>query len=199
MVGHSATLVLVLAELGRFAEAAQVYQHALPAVEKLLAEFPPEHDEGVHARRWVDDLQRRLTPVAWYLATGPDLTRRDAALAVGLATKALEISPAGWSFWRTLGVAHYRSGDFEAAVEVLEKAAQLPREQEAIAEFFFLAMAHWQLGDRDQARQWYDRAAEWMAQNAPDHQEFSRFRAEAAELLGVNPEASPGPAVSEEP
>ena len=44
-------------------------------------------------------------------------------------------------------------------------------------------MAHWQLGDKDEAGQWYDRAVEWMEQNQPGNGELARFRAEAAELL----------------
>ena len=30
-------------------------------------------------------------------------------------------------------------------------------------DWFFLAMAHWRLGDKDEARMWFDRAVEWMA------------------------------------
>ena len=47
-------------------------------------------------------------------------------------------------------------------------------------------MAHWQLGEKDEARQWYDQAVEWMEQKQPDNDELRRFRAEAAELLGIS-------------
>ena len=47
-------------------------------------------------------------------------------------------------------------------------------------------MAHQQKGDKDQARQWYDRAAIWMEKNKPKDEELLRFRAEAAALLGVS-------------
>ena len=50
---------------------------------------------------------------------------------------------------------------------------------------FFLAMAHWQLGEKEKARDWYDKAATWMDGNIHYHEELVRFRAEAAELLGV--------------
>ena len=53
-------------------------------------------------------------------------------------------------------------------------------------QWFFLAMAHWQLGEKDEARQWYDQAVEWMEQKQPDNDELRRFRAEAAELLGIS-------------
>ncbi len=51
--------------------------------------------------------------------------------------------------------------------------------------WFFLAMAHWQRGDQEKARRWYEKAAEWMDKNKPENEELTRFRAEAAELLGV--------------
>jgi hypothetical protein len=50
---------------------------------------------------------------------------------------------------------------------------------------FFLAMAHWQLGDKEQAHTWYDQAVQWMEKNKPQDEELGRFRAEAEELLGI--------------
>ena len=47
-------------------------------------------------------------------------------------------------------------------------------------------MANWQLGEKDKARAWYDRAVQWMDKNEPKNEELRRFRTEAAELLGVN-------------
>ena len=37
-----------------------------------------------------------------------------------------------------------------------------------------------------QGPQWYDRAVAWMDKNQPKNEELRRFRAEVAELLGVN-------------
>jgi hypothetical protein len=45
-------------------------------------------------------------------------------------------------------------------------------------------MAHWQLGDRDQARAWYQKAVEWMDQLRGDSEELRGFQAEATSLLG---------------
>ena len=41
------------------------------------------------------------------------------------------------------------------------------------------------LGQKDEARQWYNRAVEWMEKNQPEDEELRHFRAEAAELLGM--------------
>jgi hypothetical protein len=52
-------------------------------------------------------------------------------------------------------------------------------------DWFFLAMAHWQLGDKDQARKWYGQALAWMEKNQPNDDELRRFRSEAEEVLGL--------------
>jgi hypothetical protein len=52
-------------------------------------------------------------------------------------------------------------------------------------DWFFLAMAHWRLGDRDGGRAWYDRAVQWMKEHRSQDVELRCFRAEAAGLLGI--------------
>ena len=52
-------------------------------------------------------------------------------------------------------------------------------------------MAHWQVGNKEEARRWYDKAVEWMEKNKPDDEELRRFRAEAAELLGIPEKRQP--------
>ena len=54
-------------------------------------------------------------------------------------------------------------------------------------DWFFLAMAHWQLGEKEKACQWFDKAVQWMDKNMPTGRDLGRFRAEAAELLKVDP------------
>jgi tetratricopeptide (TPR) repeat protein len=102
--------------------------------------------------------------------------------AVEVARKAVDQAPGEAALWSRLGAAQYRAGDWQAAVAALDKALQL--RDDALAGFH-LAMASWQLGDKDRARQCYDRASRWMAIHAPDAADLRRCRAEAAELLGV--------------
>ena len=66
----------------------------------------------------------------------------------------------------------------------LEKSMELGNGGES-EDWFFVAMAHWQLGDKPQALTWYDRALVWMEKNQPKNEELIRFRAEAATLMGV--------------
>jgi tetratricopeptide (TPR) repeat protein len=104
--------------------------------------------------------------------------------AVDIAKRGVELTPQDGNIWNTLGVAQYRASEWQPAVDSLEKAAKLRGGGDAF-DWFFLAMAHWQLDHKDEARQWYDKAVEWMDKNNPKNEELLRFRAEAAELLGV--------------
>src|SRR5262249_42705479 len=109
---------------------------------------------------------------AWTLATDPDSKKRDPGRAVELAKEAVKLAPRSVSAWNALGVAHYRAGRWEESVAALQKGGDS-------FGWFFLAMAHWQLGNKPEARKWYDRAVARMEQNQPPN------RAEAAQLLGV--------------
>ncbi len=126
---------------------------------------------------------------AWLLATCPDAKVRDAPGAVSRAKKALELQPQEGIYWNTLGVAHYRMGDWKDAVTILENSMEILNGPFESFNTFFLAMAHWKLGEKEQARKWYDQAVQWMEKNQPRNEEQSeelrRFRAEAAELLGI--------------
>jgi tetratricopeptide (TPR) repeat protein len=141
---------------------------------------------------------------AWTLASCPDPKLCDPLRAVELAKKAAEAEPKVANYWNTLGVAQYRAGQWQAAIESLEKSIELVAGEDiqggAAGESwnaFFLAMAHQRLGHRDEARQCYDQAVEWMEKYEPNHMELLRFRAEAAELLGIAELQSPAKPPSE--
>jgi tetratricopeptide (TPR) repeat protein len=85
--------------------------------------------------------------------------------------------------WYILGVVHYRAGHWKDAVAALEQSMALGRKG-PIDRWFFLAMAHWRLGEKEKARAWYDQAVRWMDKNQPNNEELRRLRAEAANLLG---------------
>ncbi len=97
---------------------------------------------------------------------------------------AVQLAPGAGGCWNTLGVAQYRRGDWKAAIEALTKSTELSKGGDGI-NWFFLAMAHWRLGDKSAARSWYDKAVRWTDKNRPKDEELSRFRGEAAALLEV--------------
>ncbi len=136
------------------------------------------------------NLGARNNDSAWFLATSADLRWRDPVQAVRLARKAVEGAPQERTFWNTLGAAHYRAGNWDDAVQALNRSMQLGQGGDSF-DWFFLAMAHRQLGYKEQARKWYDQAVHWMEKNNPQDEELRRFRAEAAELLGVKDQPTP--------
>jgi len=107
---------------------------------------------------------------------------RDPKQAVALAKRAVELAPENPTYHNTLGAAHFRAGDWKAAIVALEESMEL-RSGGDSTDWFFLAMAHWQLGEKDKAREWYDRAVQWMDKNRPTDEELRRFRAETEELM----------------
>jgi WD40 repeat protein len=127
-----------------------------------------------------------LNDLAWLLATCPDARVRDPGRALELAARTAKLTPQEGNAWNTLGVAHYRAGQWKAAIEALEKSNELLGGKELSFNAFFLAMAHRQLGDKSQAQAWYDKAVKWMEEKQPTNEELARFRTEAATLLEMN-------------
>jgi serine/threonine protein kinase/tetratricopeptide (TPR) repeat protein len=144
-------------------------------------------DEAMREYRKTIDLEPKFAPahnnLAWLLATCSALNLRDPERAVESAKKAVELAPTHGNYWNTLGAAHYRAGQWKPAVQALNKSMDLQKGGDS-SDWFFLAMAHWRLGEEDQARRWYDRAVQWMDKNNPKNDELRRFREEAVELLG---------------
>jgi Flp pilus assembly protein TadD len=127
---------------------------------------------------------RALNNLAWALATCPKAELRDGVRAVELAKRAVELGSNVGNHWNTLGAAHYRAGDWQAAVAALEKSMELRQGGDSL-DWLFLAMTEQRRGDPRQARAWYDRAADWMEKHQPNNDELLCLRGEAAELLGI--------------
>jgi tetratricopeptide (TPR) repeat protein/serine/threonine protein kinase len=197
-------LGVVLATHGKLAEAVKKFREAL----RLRPDYPEAHTslgialftQGKHAAGEAEFREAlRLQPdfpavlnylalclneQAWHLATCADARARDPGRAVGLAREAVALQPKDGNFWCTLGLAHYRAGDWKAAVEALQKSRELRKGGDAF-DWFFLAMAHWQQGAKGKARTYYDQAVQWMEKNASQNEQLRRFRTEAEELLGI--------------
>jgi hypothetical protein len=74
--------------------------------------------------------------------------------------------------------------DWKAATDAPTQSMELRKGGDS-NDWFFLAMAHWHLGDKPQACSWYEKAVPWMDKNQPKDEELIRFRAEAAAFMGV--------------
>jgi serine/threonine protein kinase/tetratricopeptide (TPR) repeat protein len=134
-----------------------------------------------------DRLAQYLTERAWELATHAEPLKRDSGRAVALAKEAVELSPQAGICRYTLATALYRAADYQAAIVALGDSMQMRMGGNSI-DWFLLALAHGKLGEKDQARAWYDRAVSWMDTNQPNNEVLRHFRAEAAELLGLEVE-----------
>jgi tetratricopeptide (TPR) repeat protein len=160
--------------LGRCAEAAKLYAELLEAWENNLG---PDHREN----------GQRLNQLAWQLAVCTDPEVRDPRRAVALAERAVKLAPEAGPYWQTLGVAQYRAGDWKAALAALDKSISLGNGgADRCLDWYFLAMAEWQMGNNDAARAWYEKAIEWMDKNDAAHEKLIHCRAEAADVLGVS-------------
>src|SRR6185312_14914147 len=89
--------------------------------------------------------------LAWFLVMSPEPRLRDAARALRLAQKVVAARPESAIYRNTLGVAYFRNGDDGAAIAELERSMS-SQGGGVPFDWFFLAMAHWRLGERDKAR-----------------------------------------------
>ena len=126
-----------------------------------------------------------LNRLAWALARAPDARLQNADLALELARKAVRLRPKDADVHNTLGVAQYRTGNWAAAIDALQEGAELRSTPNAV-DWLFLAMAHWQLGHKENARSWYDKAVAWTEKNQPEDDELRHFRAEVEALTGLS-------------
>jgi Flp pilus assembly protein TadD len=131
--------------------------------------------------------------MAWMLVTATDPKVRDAKRAVALAQKAIKGWPNRWEPWRTLGLAYHFDANNQKAVEALKKSLELHRSGDA-SDYFPLAAAHQQLGNKDEAREWYDRGVAWARANKPLFpSEIAMLRADAETALGIGKQPEPDP------
>jgi tetratricopeptide (TPR) repeat protein len=166
-----------------------VPEGARPALARAYAD---------QARSWLREAARRaanepkaLNDLAWLMASDVRLEVHDARQAVELAGLAVKQQPEVGEFWCTLGVAHYRAGAWRAAEEALAKAQAMLKGHDRWGAGFALAMACWQAGERERARDCYDQAVRDARALAPPSRMVEALWAEAAALLGL-----PAPAPS---
>ncbi len=144
-------------------------------------------------RRWV-----RLLPylagahieLANLLSTAP-APHRNPGEALDHARRAVELAPDDEASLTTLGLVHYRAGDFTAAIGALEKSLKTSTGRLAGLNLYLLAMAHHKLNHIDQARTCLKQANHWVDAHrsnlAPGYLKgLANLRAEAkAELAGA--------------
>jgi hypothetical protein len=115
--------------------------------------------------------------------------------ALVLARLAVKRDPSSGSYRNTLGVAHYRLGQWRDAAAVLERNPDSHYSFVAW-DHYFLAMSHRHLGHGARAGEHFEQAVRWHGENEgplseAQRAELSAIRAEAQAVL--NGPRSPGP------
>lgn len=125
--------------------------------------------------------------LAWACVLGPEAVP-DMSRIVQIAQRAVANSGREAAYQNTLGVALYRAGRYSEAVDRLQQSIAMGGRGGGPEDWFFLAMAHYKLGNSTQAQQWMDRGERAVTGNAPTKTEWQLFRSEAeAVLAGKDP------------
>jgi hypothetical protein len=116
----------------------------------LFARVAEQHAEA-QARLYE---ARTLNSAAWNAVRFASVTREAAVKALAEARRAVELEPGQESFLTTLGVALYRTGEYKEALNTLIRSDAINAKGKVgprPGDIAFIAMAHWQLGHKDEA------------------------------------------------
>jgi hypothetical protein len=99
------------------------------------------------------DDARALNNAAWEVVKNRDAAQDAYRAALRRAEAAVRLTPGNGNTLNTLGIAHYRLGDYARALETLQQCEKLHAVSGPLPEdLAFLAMAHQQLGHKEQAQ-----------------------------------------------
>ncbi len=148
-----------------------------------LARYEEAIVEHREALRLQPDAAHAHNNLAWALALSSSRRPGDIDEALRRIRRAIELEPKYGGFHGTLGTVEYRAGHWEKAVAAFRISIKRQKGGDAY-DHFFLAMAQWHLGRKDDARSWFDKGVAWTLANRPGDILLLNFWAEAAELLG---------------
>lgn len=118
---------------------------------------------------------------AWFLCLADFQSKLSSELALELAASACHESPQNEKYQVTFGIALYRAGKWELAVERLSHPDRIASNQGHAG--YFVAMAKWQLGDLDSARMLLQQADAWASKHRPADWLLTRVKKEAESLI----------------
>ncbi len=173
-------------EFRKAVEIAPNYEAARFWIHRVLSDQGKWEEAFATARKAIEiqpNNASNLNSLASLLVTCADPSLRDPDRAVDLAERAVQLKPEEYGYWRTLGIAYYRKKRFAEALTALEKSCRLQKVTSGNGnawQWLWMAMAHWQLGHKDEALSWYRKAVElelvWP-------ETLRRLRNEAEEVL----------------
>jgi tetratricopeptide (TPR) repeat protein len=135
------------------------------------------------AEDWQPDIDEdELNNASWATVRQPDAKPDQYKLALKQAEMICRIAPENGYYLNTLGVAQYRVGLYQNAIDTLLRADKINRGFPA--DLAFLIMAHHQLGHKDKAKVFLERLREIMKQPRwANDKESKAFLREAQQQL----------------
>jgi len=130
---------------GKSDEARKLYERTLEIEGRILG---PVHSHTTLSRNSLVQL----------LLASPDASDHDRAQALELARRGTELNPGNPLCWQWLGVAEYRDGHGDAAIQATERCIKAVGDGGRVVPFLVLALAHARRGEMHQARDWYAKA-----------------------------------------
>jgi len=86
-----------------------------------------------------------------------------------------------------LASALFRKGEYRDAKRIGREIYEVDPEFSMFFGGYTLAMCHWQLGEKTEARRLFDELVAWQEKRLPDNPSLKRQHLEAAGLLGIQP------------
>ena len=141
------------ARAGRFDDAKAAFLEVLAASQRLADDFPDGFRESP------------FLPLAYHqvvMGIGQDqaFLAREASWAAELARKARELGLDEELYWKCMGLIEYCDGRWDAAIRATERCIELRGDNGWQFLHLILAAAHARLGEMEEARSWYARAAQ---------------------------------------
>ena len=181
----AANLVHVVSLQERFDEAADIALDALQIGRKvILSETPSKRARGI------DQIADNMFFLSWAMSSHSDPNKQNPKKALELARAVIKLRPKRPNYWRVLGMALYRNGQWAKAVESFQKAGEILKDQD-MNFHMFLAMAHWQLGNNELAKAIFAQGAAFIdigfrnSKESIHSKEQLRLRSEAEELMSL--------------
>ena len=133
-----------------------------------------------------------LDRASWMVVRRPGADNAAYQRALRQAEAACRAAPDVADYLTTLGAAYCRVAKWQDASEALKRSVRLRRGIDNGA-WWYLALAHWHLGDRAEARRGFEHFSRWLQANRPHDEELQRLRAEVAQVVaGLGPMAPQG-------
>ncbi len=134
-----------------------------------------------------------LNDLAESLVLTPDAPLQDSAEAIELAKRAVAAVPKEHTYWRTLGLAHLRAGQWPLAAQAIAKSMELQSPGGDASDYLLMAVISWRRDNKDAALDWYIRALDWLSGHQQSDASLLSLRAETERVLGRSPVADPRP------